>query len=112
MDPVLGYAVIGGLFEPVWVYFLARSGREEGNRRILMLALFLVTSIVSVYWVGLSMRYVNIGVAYAVWTAVGAVATLAVGRFAFGEDVGRRKVLAAALIIAGIAGLRMFGGIA
>ncbi len=112
MDFVLIYAVIGGLFEPVWVYFLARSQREEGNRKILMLALFLVTSVVSVYWVGLSMRYVNIGVAYAVWTAVGAVTTLTVSRFAFGEDVNWMKILAAALIIAGIAGLRMFGGIA
>lgn len=99
MDLGLLYAVIGGLFEPVWVWFLASSGKQEGRRKIIFLALFLITSVVSVYWVGLAMRSMNIGAAYAVWTAVGAVTTLVISRFAFGEEMNLLKILAAIMII-------------
>lgn len=112
MDPGILYALIGGLWEPVWVWFLDRSSKEEGNRRILCLALFLVTSVASVFFVGMAMKTMNIGVAYAVWTAVGSVFTMVLSRFTLGEGFSARKVLAVFLILTGIVGLQLTGGIA
>lgn len=110
MDSGLLFALIGGLWEPVWVWFLDRSSKEAGNRRILCLALFLVTSVVSVYFVGLAMQSMNIGVAYAVWTAVGSITTMLLSRFALGESFNVRKVVAVVLIMTGIIGLHFCGG--
>ena len=108
MDSGLLFAVIGGFWEPVWVWFLSRAEKTEGNARTLNLALFVVTSILSVYFLSFAMRTMNIGVSYAVWTAVGALLTLAIGRIFLKESLNSRKIIAVIMILTGIIGLEAF----
>lgn len=110
MDLGLAYAVFGGLWEPVWVWFLNRSSTAEGNRKILYLALFFVTSVISVFFVGKAMQTMNVGVSYAIWTAVGSVTTLLISRFVLKERFNLMKIAAVFLILTGIIGLEIFGG--
>lgn len=108
MDSGLLFAVIGGFWEPVWVWFLTRAENSRGNARLVNLALFVVTSILSVYFLSFAMRSMNIGVSYAVWTAVGSVVTLAVSRLFMKEVVDTRKIVAVVMILIGITGLEVF----
>jgi len=110
LDIGLLYAAFGGLWEPVWVWFLNRSSLEKGSRKYAYLALFLVTSVISVFFVGKAMETMNVGVAYAIWTAVGSVTTLLISRFVLKERFNLVKVVAVFLILTGIVGLEMFGG--
>jgi small multidrug resistance pump len=49
-----------------------------------------------------------IGVTYAVWSGVGAVGTLIIGRAVFGEALGLPQVAGVALVIAGVVTLKLF----
>ena len=108
MDSGLVWAVIGGFWEPVWVWFLTRAENSEGRSKYINLALFVVTSILSVYFLSFAMRTMNIGVSYAIWTAVGSLLTLTISRVFLKEAVNTRKVIAVMMILIGIVGLEAF----
>jgi quaternary ammonium compound-resistance protein SugE len=54
----------------------------------------------------LAQRTIPMGTAYAVWTGIGAVGTFAVGIAAFGDAASSLRIAAAALIVAGVVGLK------
>jgi len=110
MDASFLWIAAGGLFEPLWVVCLERSSRAAGRMHYLYLALFAVFSVCSIYLLGRGMKDMNIGVAYALWTAVGAAGTLVLSGLLLKEPVNYLKVLAVVLILAGIAGLEFAGG--
>lgn len=101
------YLIIGGLFEVGWPlgFKLAASA---GRGSALWIALSVVSMALSGLFLYLAQRTLPIGTAYAVWTGIGSVGTLAVGIVCFGDPAGTMRLLSALLIVAGIVGLKVF----
>lgn len=61
----------------------------------------------SVYMLGLAMRGLPLGTAYAIWTGIGTLGTVGVGMLVFGESVSVVRIACIALILIGICGLKV-----
>lgn len=57
---------------------------------------------VSFYFLSLTLRTMPVGVAYAVWSAVGIVAIAFIGRIAFDQNLSALAVVGMAVIIVGV----------
>jgi quaternary ammonium compound-resistance protein SugE len=65
--------------------------------------------VASITLLGIAMRSLPVGTAYAVWTGIGAVGTVILGIFLFGESTAVSRLICIALILAGIVGLKIVG---
>ena len=91
--------LIAGLLEIVWTYFMKQS---EGFTRMVPTAITLLTSLASFVLLAVAMKSLPLGTAYTVWTGIGAVGAFAVGIVVLGEPANVTRIVAAALIVAGI----------
>ena len=98
--------VIAGLFEIVWAVGLKYS---EGFTRLWPSVGTLVSLGISMVLLGVSVRVLPLGTAYAVWTGIGAVGTAIVGMVLFREPATVGRLVCLAMVIAGIAGLKVLG---
>lgn len=95
---------IAGLLEIGWAVGLKYT---HGFTR-LMPSLFTLASMVgSVVLLGLAMRNLPLGTAYAVWTGIGTVGTAIAGMVLLGEPAGAMRLGCIGLIVAGILGLKL-----
>ena len=103
---VIGWVtlVVAGLFEVIWAIFLKNS---KGFTVATPTILFLITLAISMFLLAYSMRSIPIGVAYPVWTGIGAVGTVIVGILFFKEGVNLQKIIFLFLILIGIIGLKL-----
>lgn len=94
-----------GLFEMGWAIGLklAQSGDRHPALGIGLASACLILSMFLLYQ---AQRAIPIGLAYAVWTGIGAAGTFLLGIFLFGDTAGPMKFLGIALIVGGIALLR------
>ncbi|WP_108500865.1 DMT family transporter [Paracoccus indicus] len=88
-----------GLLEVVWSTAMKQS---HGFSRLAPTAVMLVGMVASFWLLSLAMRSLPLGTAYAVWTGIGAIGSLAVGMALMGEPITPLRILAATLILAGI----------
>ena len=93
-----------GLFEVGWAVGLKYT---DGFSRPLPTALTVGAMIISLGLLGLAMKELLLGTAYAIWTGVGAVGTVIAGIILFGESMALFRLASVALIIAGLVGLKM-----
>ena len=93
-----------GLLEVAWAYTMKRS---EGFTLLAPTVLTIVLMIASFWLLSVAMRTLPLGTAYAVWTGIGAVGAVLVGIFALGEAATPLRLLAAAMIVGGIALMRL-----
>ncbi|CAH1193561.1 Guanidinium exporter [Paenibacillus plantiphilus] len=63
----------------------------------------------SFYFLSKALQSIPISTAYGVWTGIGAAGSVLLGMIAFGESRDRRKLLFIAMIITGVAGLKIVG---
>jgi len=63
--------------------------------------------VLSVVLLGLAMRSLPVGTAYAVWTGIGAAGTVLLGIALFNEPATAARLLCVCLIVGGIIGLKM-----
>ncbi|MGN6550389.1 MAG: quaternary ammonium compound efflux SMR transporter SugE [Pararhizobium sp.] len=97
--------VIAGLFETGWAVGLKFSA---GFTR-LGPSLFTIASMAaSLGLLGLALRGLPLGTAYAVWTGIGTIGTVAFGILVFNEPTDLPRLVSIGLIVAGIAGLKLF----
>lgn len=96
-----------GLFEVGWAVGLKYS---DGFTRPLPTVLTIVAMLVSLGLLGLAMKELPLGTAYAIWTGVGAVGTVIAGIILFGESMALIRLASVALIICGLVGLKMSHG--
>ena len=94
---------IAGLFEIGWAIGLKYT---EGFTRLVPTVLTAASMTASVVLLGLSMKSLPLGTAYAVWTGIGTVGTVLLGIVLFGEPATVIRLTCIALITAGIAGLK------
>ena len=93
-----------GLFEVGWAVGLKYT---EGFTRPIPTVLTVAAMLVSLGLLGLAMKELPLGTAYAIWTGVGAVGTVIAGIILFGESMALFRLASVALIIAGLAGLKL-----
>lgn len=96
--------ITAGLFEIVWAIGLKYT---EGFTRFWPSALTLAAMAVSVGLLGIAMKGLPVGTAYAIWVGVGAVGTAILGIILFGESANPARLLSLALIVCGIIGLKL-----
>ena len=93
-----------GLFEVGWAVGLKYT---DGFTRPLPTALTVAAMAISLGLLGLAVKELPLGTAYAIWTGVGAVGTVIAGIILFGESMALVRLLSVALIIAGLIGLKL-----
>jgi quaternary ammonium compound-resistance protein SugE len=96
--------VIAGLLEIVWAVGMKYT---EGFTRLWPSVVTIVAMIASVVLLGIAMKSLPVGTAYAVWVGVGAVGTAIIGIIALGEPATTLRLLSLSLIVAGIIGLKL-----
>ena len=98
--------VVAGVFETGWAVGLKYS---QGFTRLWWSVGTAIMIAISMGMLGVAARYLPLGTAYAVWTGIGAVGTVALGIVLFGESAALGRLLCVGLIIAGIVGLKFVG---
>ncbi len=63
--------------------------------------------VLSILLLGIAVRSLPLGTAYAVWTGIGTVGTVVLGIMLFGEPATVLRLGCIGLIVAGIAGLKL-----
>ena len=96
--------VFAGLFEVGWAVGLKYT---DGFSKPLPTALTIAAMAISLGLLGLAMKELPLGTAYAIWTGVGAVGTVIAGTILFGESMALFRLASVALIIAGLVGLKI-----
>ncbi|GMG84221.1 quaternary ammonium compound efflux SMR transporter SugE [Paralimibaculum aggregatum] len=99
--------VLAGLFEIGWAVGLKYT---DGFTRLVPTLLTAGSMVVSLVLLGLALRSIPLGTGYAVWTGIGTVGTLAFGILVLAEPATVARLVSAGLILAGIVGLKLFGG--
>ena len=96
--------VIAGLLEIGWAVGLKYT---EGFTRLLPSIGTILAMVVSLALLGIAVRTLPLGTAYAVWTGIGTVGTVAVGIMVLGEPASFVRLFCVFLIVAGIVGLKL-----
>jgi quaternary ammonium compound-resistance protein SugE len=98
------YLLIAGLLEVAWAVGLKYT---NGFTRLWPSVFTLVSMAGSVGMLGIALRQLPLGTAYAVWTGIGTIGTAIVGMLVLGEPAGALRLGAIALIAVGIIGLKL-----
>ncbi|KIY39227.1 molecular chaperone [Pseudomonas sp. 10-1B] len=93
-----------GLFEVGWAVGLKYT---DGFSKPLPTVLTVAAMAISLGLLGLAMKELPLGTAYAIWTGVGAVGTVIAGIILFGESMALVRLVSVALIITGLVGLKV-----
>jgi len=96
--------VAAGLLEVVWAVGLKYT---YGFTKFWPTCATVLAMVLSVGLLGVAMKSLPVGTAYAVWVGIGAIGTAICGIFLFSEAVNAGRVLSLALIFAGIIGLKL-----
>ncbi len=96
--------IAAGLFEVGWAVGLKYT---EGFTRLWPTLWTVGAMALSLGLLGLALRSLPLGTAYAVWTGVGTLGTAMLGIWLFGEPAGLLRLLCIGLILAGIVGLKL-----
>ena len=98
------YLFVAGVFEIVWAVSLKYT---DGFTRLWPSIGTVVAMGISMVCISFALRTIPMGTAYAVWTGIGAAGTAIFGIVFFGEAGGMIRVGCIALIVMGIAGLKL-----
>lgn len=108
ITPALAWALLfgAGVLEIVWAVGLRYS---EGFTRLWPSIITLAAMGASVVLLGLSLKALPLGTAYAIWVGIGTVGVAVLGVYLFNEPASFMRVASIALITLGIVGLKLVG---
>lgn len=95
---------VAGLFEVGWAIGLKQT---NGFTRLVPTLLTLASMVASLGLLGLALKSLPLGTAYAVWTGVGTIGTVILGILLYGESADILRLGCITLIVAGIVGLKL-----
>ena len=98
------YLFIAGLFEVGWAIGLKYT---NGFTRLGPTLFTGASMVVSLGLLGLALKSLPVGTAYAVWTGIGTIGTAILGIALLGEPAGALRLACIGLIVAGIVGLKL-----
>ncbi len=96
-----------GLLEVVWSVSMKASA---GFTKPLLTAITIATAWFSFWLLGMALKVLPVGTAYAVWTGIGAIGAAALGIVLFKEPATVARIGCILLIVAGILGLKVTSG--
>jgi quaternary ammonium compound-resistance protein SugE len=96
--------VVAGLFEVGWAVGLKYT---DGFTRLWPTAWTATALLASMVLLGVAVKSLPIGTAYAVWVGIGAVGTAALGIALLGEPATVARLASIGLVVAGIVGLKL-----
>lgn len=94
---------LAGLFEIGWAVGLKYT---DGFTRLTPTILTVISMVISIALLGLAVKTLPMGTAYAVWTGIGTVGTVLLGIWLLGDPATLVRLACIGLIVAGIAGLK------
>ncbi|QHO76580.1 hypothetical protein ACH79_32130 [Bradyrhizobium sp. CCBAU 051011] len=95
--------VTAGLLDVGWAIAMKYA---DGYTRLGWSLVSLVLLAAFVFLLGRALQVLEVGIAYTVWTGIGAAGTLIMGVLLFGEAMSAMKLAGIALVLAGIAALK------
>jgi quaternary ammonium compound-resistance protein SugE len=98
------YLFVAGLFEVGWAIGLKYT---DGFSRPVPTLLTVASMVISLGLLGLALKTLPVGTAYAIWTGVGALGTAILGIVLFGEPATALRLACLGLIVGGIVGLKL-----
>lgn len=98
------YLLLAGLFEVGWAVGLKYT---DGFSRPLPTLLTVAAMAISLVLLGLAIRELPLGTAYAIWTGLGAAGTVLAGVLLFGEALTPLRLASLALLLLGVVGLKL-----
>ena len=98
---------VAGLLEVGWAVGLKYAA---GFTRLWPTVGTAVALVASMALLGVALRTLPLGTAYAVWTGIGSVGTAILGIVLFREPASAARLLCIGLIVAGIVGLKLASG--
>lgn len=98
------YLVCAGLLEIGFTTFLKLT---DGFTKIIPSIFFCIFSMLSFWSLNKAIEHIPLGIAYAVWTGIGAAGTACVGIFFFEDQVSAWKVFLLANIVGSVIGLKV-----
>ncbi len=98
------YLMVAGLMEVGWAVGLKYSA---GFTRLWPSVGTITAMLISIGLLGLALRTLPVGTAYAIWTGIGAVGTVALGMVLFNEPATLARIGCVALIVVGMVGLKL-----
>ncbi|UVI29983.1 DMT family transporter [Paenibacillus spongiae] len=98
------YLLVGGMLEIGWAFGLRAS---EGFTILLPSVLTVIMLAASFYLFAKSMRIIEVGTAYAVFTGIGTAGTVLIGMLLLNEPADWLRLFFVALLVGGIIGLKM-----
>ncbi len=101
------FLLAAGCVEVAWALSIEPT---HGFTRPLATLRCAVLGVTSVYLLTLALRSLPIGAAYAVFTGIGAIGAVLLGILISGDPATAGRLIPIALIVAGVVGLRLFGG--
>ncbi|QOZ25723.1 multidrug efflux SMR transporter [Bradyrhizobium sp. CCBAU 51753] len=96
--------VVAGLLDVGWAISMKYA---EGYTRLGWTLVSLLLLAAFVFLLGRALQVLGVGVAYTVWTGIGAVGTLTMGVLLFNEALNPMKIAGIALVLFGIAALKI-----
>ncbi|RLP27623.1 quaternary ammonium compound efflux SMR transporter SugE [Mesorhizobium sp. YM1C-6-2] len=98
------YLFVAGLFEVGWAIGLKYT---DGFTRLVPTVLTAASMVISLFLLGIALKTLPVGTAYAVWTGIGAVGTAILGVYLLGEPATVGRLVCIGLIVSGIVGLKL-----
>ncbi|MBK6595008.1 MAG: quaternary ammonium compound efflux SMR transporter SugE [Burkholderiales bacterium] len=95
---------VAGLFEVAWAIGLKYT---DGFTRLWPSVGTVLAMVASVVLLGIAMKTLPVGTAYAVWVGIGAVGTAVLGIVLLGDAANAGRIVSLALIVAGVVGLKL-----
>lgn len=96
--------ILAGIFEIGWAIGLKYT---EGFTRVWPTVGTIAAMAISLALLGIAMKSLPVGTAYAVWVGVGTVGTVILGIVLLGEPANAMRLASVALIVLGIVGLKL-----
>ena len=96
--------VVAGLLEIIWAIGLKYT---EGYTRLWPTVTTVICLSASFILLGISMKTLPVGTAYAIWVGIGAAGTAKLDIMLFDESAALLKLVSLALICAGVVGLKL-----
>jgi quaternary ammonium compound-resistance protein SugE len=99
-----GVLLLAGLLEVGWAVGLKYT---EGFTRLWPTLATAAALVASMVLLGVALRTLPLGTAYAVWTGIGTIGTALLGIGLFGEPATVMRLVCIGLVVAGIVGLKL-----
>ena len=96
--------ITAGLLEIVWAIALKHS---DGFTRLWPSVIGLIAALVSFVLLTMALKSLPVGTAYAVWVGIGTLGVALTGMIALGESTSPIRLSLLALILFGVAGLKV-----